>query len=92
MACKGNPVGTDDMKRRLQAASRRSGLAAIRAAGDRFCARTNDGLTAVALALALVVATVLVNRHTDSILPSCGAETDICVDVHMIDSAPEPTA
>lgn len=61
-------------------------VTAMVAAVDRFCRRTNDGLLAVALALALVVGAILVCRNVDLIEPTCDAETGICVDVPQIDT------
>lgn len=80
---------TKEIERIVRIVSATGAPAAV-AAANRLCRRTNDGLAAVAIALALAVATLVVDRHIDLIVPSCDAETSICAEVHLIDNALEP--
>jgi hypothetical protein len=74
---------SDEMVRVFRALAENRTIGALYRAADRFCRRTNDGLLAVAVVLALAVLAILVNRNTELIMPSCDSETGICIDVHL---------
>jgi hypothetical protein len=61
----------------LETTKRRTARGAARV--DAFCARLNDGLTAVALALALMTAALFVVQHADMFAPVFDPETGFTV-------------
>ena len=55
-------------------------LRAIAAALDGFCARTNEGLAAFALVLALGLTVTTMVRHPETFLPQRDAETGLAAE------------